>query len=80
MEKRTNSLQPTLKLKLKTEKLKGSYPIHLSNKFSNSRLTLEVTKNYREFMLILSQIKTNGQCMVYYNKWVSILQQRIQML
>ena len=48
MQKRTNSLLPILKLKWKTKKLKGSYPIHLSNKLSNSRLILEVTKKYGE--------------------------------
>ena len=80
MEKRTNSLLPTLNVKQKIKKLKGLYPIHLSNKLSNSRLILEVTKNYGEFMLISNQIKTNGQYIVFYNIWVSILQQRIQML
>ena len=80
MEKRTNSLLPTSKLKRNTEKLKGSYPIRLSNKLSYSRLILELTKNYGEFMLVLNQIKTSGQSMVYYNIWVSILQQKIQML
>ena len=80
LEKRTNSVLPTLKSKWKTEKLKGSYPIHLSDKLSNSRLILEVTKNYGEFMLILNQIKTYGQSIVFHNIWVSILQQRIQML
>ena len=70
MEKRTNSLLQTLKLKWKTEKLKGSYPIHMSNKLSNSRLILEVSKlevskNYGEFTLILNQIKTNGQSKVF---------------
>ena len=32
--------------KWRTEKLKSSYPIHLSNKLSNSRLILEITKKY----------------------------------
>ena len=36
LENRTNSLQPSFNLKLKTEKLKGSEPIQLINKFSNS--------------------------------------------
>ena len=36
--KRTNSLLPHSKLKLKTEMLKGSNPIQQSNKYSNSRL------------------------------------------
>ena len=44
--KRTNSLVPIFKLKWKAEKLKGSNPIQQSNKFSNLRLILEITKNY----------------------------------
>ena len=66
-----NKLYTTnFEVKMENEKLKGSYPIHLSNKLSNSRLILDVTKNYGEFMLILDQIKTNGQSMVFYNAWV----------
>ena len=45
LENRTNSLLPNFKLKFKTEKLKSSYPILMSNNFSNSRSILEIKKN-----------------------------------
>ena len=67
MYNRTSFLLPTLKLKLKTKKLKGSLPIPQINNFSNSRLILELTKKYGEFMLILDQIYLNGQLMLSYN-------------
>ena len=74
-------LTSNFEVKMQNQKVEEliSY-FHLSNKLSNPRLILEVTKNYGEFMLILNQIKTNGQSMVFYNTWVSMIQQRIQML
>ena len=74
-----NSLLPTLKLKLKTEKLRGSHPIQQINKYSDARLILELTKKYGEFILIFNQFTVSGQLMPFYNTWVSMQQLRIQM-
>ena len=40
LENRTNSLLPNFKWKLKTEKLKGSYPIQLINKLRNIHINI----------------------------------------
>ena len=77
--KEKNSLLPTLKLKLKTEKLRGSHPIQQINKYSDARLILELTQKYGEFILIFNQFTVRGQLMPFYNTWVSMQQLRIQM-
>ena len=80
MQNRTNSLLPIFKMKWKTKKVEGFITYSTDQKFSNSRLILELTKNYEEFMLNLKSIIPSGQLMLFYNIWVSILQVRIQML
>ena len=42
-------LTTNFEVKMENRKLKGSYPIYLSNKLSNLRLILEVAKNYGSF-------------------------------
>ena len=56
MEKRINSYLPTLQLRLKTEKLKGSLPIHWINKFSNSRI---IQENHQELWGVKVDFKSS---------------------
>ena len=78
--KRTNSYLPTLQLKLKTEKLKGSYPINGNKESQETSNCDKLTKSELWGVYVLNHISRNGQFMELYNKWVSILQQRIHVL
>ena len=78
--KENKLLMTNFQVKIENPNIEGLITIPWINKFSNSRLILEITKNYGEFMLISNQIKMRGQLMLFYNIWVVILQQRIQML
>ena len=60
-------LTTNIEVKVENQKLKGSYIIQQLNKYSNSRLILEVTKKYGEFILIFNEFTVNGQLMPFYS-------------
>ena len=63
-------LTTNFEVKVKTEKLKGSKPVQLTNRYSNLRSILELTKKYGEFILIFNQFIVNGPLMPFNNIWV----------
>ena len=72
-------LTTNFEVKVENQKLKSSSPIQQINKYSNLTSILELTKKYREFMLIFNQFTVSGQLMPFYSLWVFMQQLKIQM-
>ena len=72
-------LTTNFEVKVENRKVEGLITYSTDQQIFNFKVN-SGTNQAGEFMLILNPIKTNGQSMIFHNKWVSILQQRIQML
>ena len=74
-----NLLTTNFEAKVENQKVERPITIQQINEYSYSRLTLELTKKYGEFILIFNQFTVNGQLMPFYSIWVPVQQQKIQM-
>ena len=76
-----DKLLPTnFEMEIENRKVEGPITYSTDQQIFKLKVKSGTDQDVWEFILILNQIKTNGQYMVFYYIWVSMYQQKIQML